>query len=110
MGKTKIQDNRKDQTGEIRPNITRHPALIVLKALLLGLPIELDGITYQVADYYYPDGREAERLCWLATLNGETRILLSDMSVDTLVSLSKKLGEDELVIIGANIVLNTINK
>jgi len=103
MGREQLQGDGKDKG---RP-IGKHPALIVLEGLLIGLTIELGGQDYAIG-IDPVDNQE----CFSVPVywNGEDRLLASDMFVDTFLGLCSRLSEDELTIIGANIALNKINQ
>lgn len=107
MGEKTVRDNGTDQAGEIRPNIARHPALMVLEGMLLGLIIDLDYYPYTIG--IEPDTAQ-ERLSIPVKWNGEERLVESEMSLSTFLLLCNRLTGDELSIIGANIGLNKIKQ
>ena len=79
----------------------KHPALIVLKALLQGQVVTLRDFSYMMAE----DVNGKQRV-WLAKTNSPG--WLAQITLDQFIQDCNEIPEPELFIIGANNALNDI--
>lgn len=87
----------------------KHPALIVLRSLMIGVPVTIEGEEY----WMDPESRKvAIRRELINTKTGETKevFICPDMSVGAFVKMCEKLSENEVFEIVGNIVLNESNR
>ena len=78
----------------------KHPALIVLKSLLAGVPVTINGTDYNSTK----DDDDHDRITFSA--DGETWWYPADITLDEFLQFAQQLDDDLLFLIGANIALN----
>lgn len=87
----------------------KHPALIVLRSLMIGVPVTIEGYEY----WMDPESRQVViRRESINTKTGETKdvFICPDMSVGAFIKMCEKIPENDVIEIVGNIVLNEINR
>lgn len=89
--------------------IKKHPALIVLRALILGLPVDMGG------EEYWMDEETRQFGVWRRSVNTETReekdvFLGVDITLAGFVKRCEGFSEEQLIELAANITLNELRR
>lgn len=97
--------------SELKESLVREAPVLVLRALLIGLEVEIEWAGNPVTIALSPDGKivaKAQKIrlgkdkepqdCWVNT----------EFQVDQLIRVSREIPTEELQVLSANIVLNDI--
>lgn len=81
----------------------KHPALIVLKALLQGQQIQIGEYNYEIGD-----DLEGRQRVWLADTYTLSQGWLGNITLDRFIRHCNELTEPELFTLGANNAMNEL--